>query len=152
VRWADTVTVLRAYRKRVGGFAVVTGELAFTENGLGATVDRRDGHAAFAVVALPQPAPSMAVRLRRQPPRPRHGEDEFRRRFVLLGTGSPGPALRDAHVHGDVPPWTLVDDELFAFVPLDGPLRPIDLEETARRAVRVVSLLGLAAVEVGEDG
>ena len=59
VRWPDTVTVLRAYRRRVEGFVVVTGELAFTENGPGATVDRRDGHAAFAVVTLPQPAPSM---------------------------------------------------------------------------------------------
>lgn len=153
VRWPDTVTVLRAYRKRVEGFAVVTGELAFTENGLGATVDRRDGHAAFAVVSLPQPAPSMAVRLHRTPARPRRGEDEFRRRFVVVGAGSPGPALRDAHVRDEVPPWTLRGDELFAFVPLDGPLRPGDLEQTARRTIHVLRLLGpLPPVEVGEDG
>jgi hypothetical protein len=159
VRWPDTVTVLRAYGKRVEGFPVVTGELRFQDNGLGTSVDRRDGRAAFAVVTLPQPAPSMAVRVHREPARRRRGEDEFRRRFHPVGADShrlDRPELRAAHVRGDIPPWTLLDDELFAFVPLTGPLRPDDLEETARRAIRVVLLLDVGvdglAVEVGEDG
>src|SRR3954451_5427004 len=39
VRWAETVTVLRAYAKRVEGFPVVAGVLEFTENALGETVN-----------------------------------------------------------------------------------------------------------------
>ncbi|RSM58441.1 hypothetical protein DMB66_29710 [Actinoplanes sp. ATCC 53533] len=160
VRWADTVTVLRAYAKRVEGFPVVTGELEFSDNGLGTSVDRRDGRAAFAVVTLPQPAPSMAVRAHRNAVRRGEGDDdEFRRRFRPVGAEShrlDNPELRAAHVRGDIPPWTLIEDELFVFVPLDRPLRPRDLEEAARKAIRVVRLLDVGAdelaVEVGEDG
>ena len=153
VRWPDTVTVLRAYAKRVEGFPIVTGELEFRDDGLGTSVDRRDGRAAFAVVALPQPAPSMAVRVYRNPLR-REGDDEFERRFRPVGAEShrlDSPELRAAHVRGDIPPWTLIEDELFVFVPLDTPLRPRDLEEAVRKAIRVVHLLGLA-VEISEDG
>lgn len=156
---ADTVTVLRAYTKRVDGFPVVTGELSFVDSALGAAVDRLAGYAAFAVVTLPQPAPSMAVRVHRNPRGRRAGDDEFRRRFRPVGAEShrlDNPELRAAHVRGDVPPWTLIEDELFVFVPLDRPLRPGDLEETVRRAIRVVRLLDVGAdelaVEVGENG
>jgi len=159
VRFADTVQVLRAYAKRVDGFPVVTGELTFVDDGLGTTVDRRAGQAAFAVVTLPRPAPSMAVRVYRNPLRRREGDDEFRRRFRPVGTVShrlDNPELQAAHVRGDIPPWTLIEDELFVFVPLDGPLRPRDLEEAVRKAIRVVRLLDVgadeSAVEVGEDG
>ncbi|MGW4944743.1 hypothetical protein ACWEOZ_24495 [Actinoplanes sp. NPDC004185] len=154
VRWPDTVTVLRAYAKRVDGFPVRTGLLEFDDNGLGTTVDRRAGRAAFAIVALPRPIASMGVRVHRIPGRLRDGEDEFLHRFQPVGTDTErlgDPLLRAAHVRGDIPPWTVTDDELFAFVPLDAPLRPHDLEETVRRAIQVVRLLGLA-VEVGEHG
>jgi hypothetical protein len=153
VRWAGTVTVLRSYTRRVEGFPVVAGVLEFTENALGETVNRWGGQAVFAIVTLAQPSPSMAVRARREPGRQRRGEDEFRRRFRPVGAESRrlgDPELRAAHVRGDIPPWTLLEDELFVFVPLDGPLRPHDLEEATRRAIRVVCLLGLP-VEVGED-
>ncbi|MEU8231566.1 hypothetical protein AB0C12_18440 [Actinoplanes sp. NPDC048967] len=154
VRWPDTVTVLRAYAKRVDGFPVRTGLLEFDDNGLGTTVDRRSGRAAFAIVALPRPVPSMGVRVHRLPGRLRDGEDEFLHRFQPVGADTDrlgDPLLRAAHLRGDIPPWTVVDDELFAFVPLDAPLRPRDLEETVRKAILVVRLLGLA-VEVGEHG
>src|SRR5690349_16056031 len=78
---ADTVTVRQAYTKRVEGFPVVTGELLFAESALGTAVDRLDGYVTFAVVKLPRPAPSMAVRLHRNPARRPQGDDEFRRRF-----------------------------------------------------------------------
>jgi len=59
-------------------------------------------------------------------------------------------------VRGDIPPWTLIEDELFAFVPLDRPLRPRDLEETVRKTIRIVRLLDVGAdelaVEIGQDG
>lgn len=164
VRWAETVTVLRAYAKRVEGFPVRVGELEFDDNGLGTAVDRRSGRAAFAIVGLARPVPSMGVRVRRQPPRLRAGEDEFRHRFAPVGLDADrlaDPALRAAHVRGDIPPWTAIGDELFVFVPLDGPLRPRDLDEAARRAILAVRLLKLDAggsavagspVEVGEDG
>ena len=154
VRWPDTVTVLRAYAKRVDGFPVRTGLLEFDDNGLGTTVDRRSGRAAFAIVALPRPVPSMGVRVYRLPGRLRDGEDEFLHRFQPIGPDTErlgDPQLRAAHLRGDIPPWTVIGDELFAFVPLDAPLRPDDLEETVRKAIRVVRLLGLT-VEVGEHG
>ena len=137
VRWPDTVTVLRAYQKG----ALRVGELVFADNGLGATVDRRAGRAAFAIVTLPQPVPPRAVRVRRTVPRLRAGEDPFDHRFQPVGEISAG--LRAAHLAGEIPPWTVTGDELFVFVPLDGPLRPRDLEETARRAQRVVSHLDM---------
>src|SRR5690349_9356479 len=85
---ADTVTVRQAYTKWVEDFPVVTGELLFVESALGAAVDRLDGYATFAVVRLPRPAPSMAVRLRRNPARRLAGDDEFRRRFRPVGADS----------------------------------------------------------------
>jgi hypothetical protein len=154
VRWPETVTVLRAYAKRVDGFPVRTGLLEFDDNGLGTTVDRRSGRAAFAIVALPRPVPSMGVRIHRLPGRLRDGEDEFLHRFQAVGPDTErlgDPQLRAAHLRGEIPPWTVNGDELFAFVPLDAPLRPHDLEETVRKAIRVVRLLGLT-VEVGEHG
>ncbi|MEU8610290.1 hypothetical protein AB0C29_20095 [Actinoplanes sp. NPDC048791] len=154
VRWPETVTVLRAYAKRVDGFAVRTGLLEFDDNGLGTTVDRRSGRAAFAIVALPRPVPSMGVRVHRLPGRLRDGEDEFLHRFQPVGADTErlgDPLLRAAHLRGDIPPWTVIGEELFAFVPLDAPLRPDDLEKAVGKAIRVVRLLGLA-VEVGEHG
>jgi hypothetical protein len=154
VEHADTVTVLRAYRNRVAGLPVVTGELAFVDDALSTAVDRREGYAVFVVVTLPQPAPARAVRLRRNPVSRRLDRDEFRRRFRPVGAEQhrlDDPELRAAHVRGEIPPWTLIEDELFAFVPLTAPLRPEHLEDAARRAIRVVHLFGLA-VEVGEHG
>jgi hypothetical protein len=154
VRWPDTVTVLRAYAKRVDGFPVRAGLLEFDDNGLGTTVDRRSGRAAFAIVTLPRPAPSMGVRVHRGPGRLRAGEDEFLHRFQPVGTDTArlsNPRLRAAQLSGDIPPWTVIGDELFLFVPLSGPLRPRDLADAVRRAILVVHLLELP-VEVGEHG
>jgi hypothetical protein len=137
VRWPETVTVLRAYRKG----DVRVGELVFDDNGLGATVDRRAGRAAFAIVTLPQPRPSMSVRVRRGNSDRRNGEEAFEHRFHPVGLTDVSPALRAAHLADEIPPWTVVADELFVFVPLDGPLRPHDFEETARKARLVVSHL-----------
>lgn len=137
VRWPDTVTVLRAYQKQ----QVRVGELTFDDNGLGDTVDRRAGRAAFAIVTLPHPHPSMAVRARRNAPKVQEREGAFEYRFLTLGPTEISPALRAAHLADEVPPWTVTGDELFVFVPLDGPLRPHDLEEAARRAQLVVSHL-----------
>jgi hypothetical protein len=141
VRWPDTVTVLRAYQKKVDGSPVRTGELTFEDNGLGRAIDRRAGRAAFAIVTLPRPGPSRAVRVFRDVPPRRPQEDPFEHRFQPVGLDQVGPELRAAHVNGEIPPWTAVGDELFVFLPLDGPLRPADLEEAARSAIRVVSRL-----------
>ncbi|WP_148308168.1 hypothetical protein [Actinoplanes friuliensis] len=144
VRWAETVTVLRAYRKP----GLIVGLVEFAENGLGAAVDRHAGRAAFAIVTLARPAPTGAVRVYREVAARRRGEDEFRRRFRVIG-GELSPALQRAHVDGEVPAWTCTGDQMFVFVPLDGPLWPWHLERAAAKARRVVEL---SAVEVGEDG
>jgi hypothetical protein len=61
------------------------------------------------------------------------------------------PVRTGEHLRGDIPPWTVIGNELFLFVPLERPLRPRDLEGAADQAIRVVRLLHLP-VEVGEDG
>jgi hypothetical protein len=58
-----------------------------------------------------------------------------------------GPAFRAAHVRGDVPLWTVLDRDLFAFVPLDGPVTPGAIDSAVRRTLCVVELM-----EFGPDG
>jgi hypothetical protein len=45
-RWPDVVTVLSGYARTIGGFPVTVGEISWTENGLGRTVDRYAGSGA----------------------------------------------------------------------------------------------------------
>jgi hypothetical protein len=58
-----------------------------------------------------------------------------------------GPAFRAAHVRGYVPLWTVVDRDLFAFVPLDGPVTPGAIDSAVRCTLRAVGL-----TELGPDG
>jgi hypothetical protein len=150
-RWPDVVTVLNARARTVDGFPVKVGQISWTEDGLGRTVDRYAGSGLFVLVRLPQPVPSMAVRGYRKAYRRRSDEeDEFRRRFETVGFDSyrfDGPAFRAVHVRGDVPLWTVIDRDLFAFVPLDEPLTPGAIDSAVRRTLRVVELM-----EFGPDG
>lgn len=48
---------------------------------------------------------------------------------------------------GDVPPWTAIDRDLFAFIPMRRPITPDLFTDSVRRTVRAVTQLGL-----GPDG
>lgn len=147
LRAPDMATVVRAYDGQVDGHPVTAGEIIWIDNGLGSAVDRWEGRGVFVVVRPRRPLPAAAVRVYRELPSERDGEDQFRRRFRTIAGDAAGtamladPVLRAAHVRGEVPPWTLAGGRLFAFVPLDGPLTPAAIEDAARRTVRLLHLL-----------
>jgi hypothetical protein len=140
-------TVASVYAASIDGYDVTAGEIEWIDNGLGNAVDRREGHGVFVVVRLPHAVPSTAVRAYRTLPSRRAGEDEFRRRFRIICTDAAfaarldDPALRAAQVSAEIPPWTLIDDQLFAFVPLDTPLTPRAVEDAVDRTLQVLHLL-----------
>jgi hypothetical protein len=147
----DMVTVWSAYAGECDGLPVVVGEISWVGNGLGDAVDRGTGRGVFTVVSLPAVRARGAVREWRNVYARGDGLDEFPRRFRTVA-GDPeltarlaDPALRDAHVRGDVPPWTLQDGELFSLVAVDDTVTPAAVEDAARRTVRVVDLLRLRA-------
>jgi hypothetical protein len=146
----DVAVVLSAYTRRVGAFPVTVGEIRWHNRGLGTTVEPAAGSGLFVLVELPQPLPSMAVRCYPALSRRRPGEDEFRRRFETRGFDSyrlDDPEFRAAHVNGDVPLWTVIGRDLFAFVPLDRPATPAAVDLAMERTLRVVRLM-----EFGPDG
>jgi hypothetical protein len=53
-------------------------------------------------------------------------------------------------VSGDVPPWTAIDSDLFAFVPVRRPVTPDAVEDAVRRTLRVVALLDLGPDRASE--
>ena len=135
--------------REVAGLHVTVGELSWIDNGLGNAVDSWNGHGVFSVVRLPAEQPGAAVRLRRPAQRPRADGDEFRQRFRTI-TDTPAavdlvaePALLEAHVRGEIAPWTLIADELFTVEPTTAPVTPTALESASRRALRIIELLGL---------
>jgi hypothetical protein len=147
----DMVTVWSAYAGEIDGLPVVVGEISWVGNGLGDAVDRGNGRGVFTVVALPGVPSRGAVREWRNVYARRDGQDEFPRRFRTIG-GDPdlaarlaATALRDAHVRGDVPPWTIQDGELFSIVAVEDTVTPGAVEDAARRTVHVVDLLHLRA-------
>jgi hypothetical protein len=146
----DVAVVLSAYTKRIVAFPVTVGEIRWHNRGLGTTVEDAAGSGLFVLVELPQALESMAVRCYPDLARRRPGEDEFRRRFELRGFDSyrlDNPELRAAHLNGDVPLWTVIGRDLFAFVPLDGPATPDAVDLAVERTLRVVRLM-----EFGPDG
>jgi hypothetical protein len=148
------VAVVRwAYTRFVDGFDVTAGEIDWHDDGLGRAVRRPEGSGVFVWVRLPAPVAGMSVRVQREQFRRRRGEDEFRRRFETIGFDSfrlDDPAFRAAHVSGDVPPWTAIDSDLFAFVPVRRPVTPDAVEDAVRRTLRVVTLLDLGPDRASE--
>jgi hypothetical protein len=155
VRAPGMVTVGSAYTRQVDGLTVTGGEISWIDNGLGEAVDRWSGTGVFTIVTLPRARPRSAVREWRNVYRRRDGEDEFRRRFRVIVNDDESarlladPALQEAHVRGDVPPWTLIDRELFTVVPDDAPITSPAIESATRRTLRVVDLLGLRSDRAG---
>jgi hypothetical protein len=147
VRTPDLVTVKTAFSGSAGGHAVTAGELSWNGNGLGDAVDRWSGHGVFVVARLGGETPSGAVRLRRAPRPRRHGEDEFRRRFTLIADDAAmasrlgDPELQQAHVRGDIPPWTVIGGELFTVTPSRGVVTPGGLERAIAGTLRIAEAL-----------
>jgi hypothetical protein len=113
-------------------------------------VTKYSGHGVYVLVQLPQPLRSMSVRAYRKP-RSGHRDDAFRRRFGVRGLDRhrlADPEFRAAHVRGDVPSWTAIDRDLFAFVTLDKPVTPAVIESAVQRTLRIVHLLGLGPAAI----
>jgi hypothetical protein len=127
---ADAVTVGSAVGGTAGGFAIVVGQVSWTHDGLGGSVESSTGRGIFAVVRLPGPYPSTSVQRRREAGWPEPEKDAFFRRFRIILTELDladrlrAPALREAHLAGRVPPWTIAGDELYSVITTRRLLRP----------------------------
>jgi hypothetical protein len=149
IRAPDMVTVMSVFDREIGGLSVTVGELSWIDNGLGDATDRWKGRGIFTVVRLPGSPPDFAVRSYRTVYRQRAGEDEFRRRFRTIFDDTVNAEsldheeLRKAHVNGEIPPWTLLDGELFTIVSIEKTATPGAMESAASDTLRVVELIGL---------
>ncbi|MCU7727568.1 hypothetical protein ODJ79_27945 [Actinoplanes sp. KI2] len=149
IRAPGMVTVTFAFDRDLGGLPVTVGELSWIDDGLGDATDRWKGRGIFTVVRLPGSPPDFAVRRYRTVYRQRAGEDEFRRRFRTIFNDTVNAdrldheELRKAHVNNEIPPWTLLDGELFTIVSMDEPTTPAAMESAASDALRVAELIGL---------
>ncbi len=118
----------RAWSRSVEGFPVTVGEVRWSGGAFAGAVRERESRGLFVVVELPGPQPGMAMRLPQ----------------VVVGD-SPmlaSPELGAAFLTGEIPPWTVRDDELFTveIVAVD----PAHVTHAVSRALRAVRLLGLA--------
>jgi hypothetical protein len=123
------IKVRRAWERRIDGLPVTFGELRWKGNAFAGMVLLHGGSGAFVIVRLPLPSPPMALR---------HA-------FEPVG-GSPRldqPALREAYLAGDIPTWTVRDDELYTIEARDAWFDPAMADEAVRRALHIVRLLDL---------
>ncbi|WP_285559654.1 hypothetical protein [Actinoplanes regularis] len=145
----DMVTVTSAFDRELAGLPVTIGELSWIDDGLSDATDRWKGRGVFAVVRLPGSPPDFAVRSYRTVYRQRAGEDEFRRRFRTIFNDTVDARRldhdlpREAHVNGEIPPWTLLDGELFTIVSIEKVVTPEAMESAASATLRVAELTGL---------
>jgi hypothetical protein len=148
IRAPDMVTVMSAFDRELAGLPVTVGELSWIDEGLGDATDSWRGRGIFTVVRLPGSPPDFAVRSYRTVYRRRAGEDEFRRRFRTIFDDTVNAErldheeLRKAHVNNEIPPWTLLDGELFTIVSTDKTATPAAMESAASDTLRVVELIG----------
>lgn len=134
LRLRGTIRVLRAWSFESDGFPITAGEITWTGNALAGAVGPERGKGVFVVVHLPVEVPSMAMR----------------NRFDRVGD-SPlldSSALRLALLNGDIPPWTARGRTLFTIEVPSSWIRPAVVDESVRRALHVVDLLGLAPEQV----
>ncbi|MFY1690751.1 hypothetical protein [Plantactinospora sp. WMMB782] len=149
----DAVTVQFATVKTLQGLSVTVGALSWTRDGLGGSVEKSNGAGVFTVVRLPKSYPATAVQRRRIVRHRRTGEDEFLRRFRFIvdkpyfARQLADPALRVAHLTGRVPPWAIVDDELYTVVASRLPLRPTQVVTASEQALHLSRLLGVRPPE-----
>ncbi|MGI5151505.1 hypothetical protein ACQEVC_34945 [Plantactinospora sp. CA-294935] len=149
----DAVTVRFAAVKTLRGLPITVGELSWTRDGLGGSVEKSKGDGVFTVVRLPRSYPATAVQRRRNIGRRRAGEDEFLRKFRFI-VDEPyfahqlaDPALRAAHLTGRVPRWAIVGDELYTVVASRLPLRPTQVVTATEQALYLLRLLGIQPPE-----
>lgn len=145
----DAVTVRFAAVKTVQGLPITVGELSWTDDGLGGSVEKSKGDGVFTVVRLPRSYPATAVQRCRSVGRRRAGEDEFLRRFRFVvdepyfADQLADPALRAAHLTGRVPRWAIVGDELYTVVASRLPLRPARLITATDQVRHLLRLLDI---------
>jgi hypothetical protein len=123
------VLVGRVWTKECDGFPVIAGDLRWSGGAFAGAVLARAGRGTFVVVRLPLPTPAMAMRLPY--------------RFVGDSHRLESPALREAYLDGEIPPWTASGDHLFTVEEHVGWITPDAIDHAVRRALRVVQLLDL---------
>ncbi|KUL40445.1 hypothetical protein [Actinoplanes awajinensis] len=118
-----------AWTRKVDGLPIAAGRVRFSGAAFAGAVRDREGWAIFVVLKLPRPAPSMAWRLPFQ--------------YVGDSPRLHRPELRWATLHGEIPPWTVLGDELFIVEPSHRWITPADLAAVLHHTLHVLALLNL---------
>lgn len=153
---SGSVTVEFAIAGNAGGYPIMVGEVSWKNDGFDGVIGQPEGHGVFAVVTLQKAYGAASIRRRRSSASIRF-EDEFDREYrilledVRMMDRFAAPAVKAAHVAEQVPPWMIVDDQLFAVVARRRALRPAAITDLTRRVLRLVKLLELPPPEGSDD-
>ena len=128
-------TVHRVWIRECDGMPVIVGEIAWSGAAFGGAVLSAADRGLFVVVRLPVGVPPMAMRMPYQ--------------FIGDSPRLTVPALRQAFLDGDVPPWTVPGEELFTVEQHAGWTTPEAVDRVVTRALRVVRLLDLGPDTAG---
>lgn len=141
----DDTVVSGTFRTTIAGFPIIVGDISWEFGGPGG-VHKWEGRGVFAVMRLPRAYPLTAVRRRRTEVA---DDDMFVRKFrifiddVDFADVLTSPTLRRAHVAGQVPPWAIVGDELYAVVASRHPLSPRRLIHLTGQMLHLARLLAI---------
>jgi hypothetical protein len=131
------------------GLPVTVGEV-WTRGGLlGGVNEKRRRTVIFVVVRLPQSYRSTAVEAYVGTGLS-ETVDEFDRWYHILAEDQAlierlaSPDLRTAHIDGQIPPWRIVGDQLYAISTLRAPLWPGKVLPAADQVLAIAGLLGFA--------
>jgi hypothetical protein len=145
-RKPQDVRVDFAVRAMSRGLPIVIAEVGWKRDGLGGATERSSGHGIAAVLTLPDAYPDTAVQRRRSSAR-RTG-DAFGRQFRILvedpihADRLSGPALREAHTSGRIPPWTIHGGVLYTVQPGRGYLNERRAAAAAAQLHHIAELIG----------
>ena len=142
---AGNVTVGTVLISSMAGMQITVGEVTWSKDALGGAVDTPDGSGVFTRVRLPRSYPSTAVQRRREFGRDHRHEDRFDVVFRVVlddtyfGDQLRKETLRRAHLRGDIPPWSIVGDELMLVE--YGNLTPGNVHTLQQQAAEIIELL-----------
>ena len=149
------VAVDFALTGEAGGHPVTVGEVRWKSDGFDGVVEQSQGHVVFAVMKLQQAYSAASIR-RRRATRYQGFEEKFDQEYRILLADErmidrlASVELKAAHVAGRVPPWMIVEDEIYAVVD-QRTLRPDAVIDFIARMLLLVELLEIPPPEDSDD-
>ncbi|GIF97441.1 hypothetical protein [Catellatospora citrea] len=144
-----------AVRTTVGGFPVVVGRVKWEEDGacLSGAVTVSTGSGSFAVLKLPTGYAYTTVQRRATGGRRGQGEDAFWNEYRIIIDDMTfadqliSAELRRAHLRGQIPPWAIIDDELYIVRRTMLPLTPKRARRLTSQLLQVAALLDISPTD-----